>query len=119
MQALLYRRGGVRAPRGWLGRVHGRRGWRGWDAGVTGGEAGLETLVDGVDLIEYVVMRLLREACFLDLIQGIEIEVCVGDGGIGNGKARGQVFWFLARSGRESDLAVRACDDFTTIGVHS
>jgi len=45
----LYRRGGVRAPRGWLGRVHGPRGWRGWDAGVTGGEAGLETMVDEVD----------------------------------------------------------------------
>ena len=74
MQALLYRRGGVRAPRGWWGRVHGRRGWnagwRGWDAGVTGGEAGLETLVDGVDLIEYVVMRLLKEACFWYLNQG-------------------------------------------------
>jgi hypothetical protein len=53
MQALLYRRGGVRAPRGWLGRVHGWRGWnagwRGWEAGGLGGEAGLETMVDGVN----------------------------------------------------------------------
>ena len=87
MQALLYRRGGVRAPRGWLGRVHGPRGWRGWDAGVTGGEAGLETMVDGVDLIEYVVMHLLREACFWHLIQGKEIEGCVDDGVMGRMRA--------------------------------
>ena len=34
-------------------------------------------MVDRVDLIEYVVMRLLREACYWDLIQGKEIEGCV------------------------------------------
>jgi hypothetical protein len=48
MQQLLYRRGGVRAPARWLGRVHGWRGWtgwRGWDTDSFGGEAGFETMV--------------------------------------------------------------------------
>jgi hypothetical protein len=49
MQQLLYRRGGVRAPARWLGRVHGGRGWtgwRGWDTDCFGGEAGLETIAE-------------------------------------------------------------------------
>lgn len=52
MQQLLYRRGGVRAPARWLGRVHGGRGWtgwRGWDTDSFGGEAGLETTAGLID----------------------------------------------------------------------
>jgi hypothetical protein len=65
MQALLYRRGGVRAPKGWLGRVHGWRGWRGWDTDRFSGEAGLETMVGLTDSDGDAIVE--KEACFLEV----------------------------------------------------
>jgi len=74
-------------------------------------------MVDGIDLIEYVVMRLLREACFCKLIQGNEVRFVL---------VMGEWEWEGARSGvlglgafGESDLTARPCGDFTTTFVTS